>query len=213
MLVFLERIINGNIGIQELSIIQNYYAYLHLQSSQNSIFGNNTIYDGSCIGRKMKLTKTLQNYRYPLGLLNLITQYAEFAVSLERTKQINAEKLTGLEEKIKKEMEKYFTHAVVASAITALSIGTMFLGSEGKETISYLLQEAPHYDSVGLVTYGLKAAGHMVEALRYIAPLGTVVGGIHTLRSIYLLSGIVNIDWKTNDALRDYGSKSEKLKN
>ena len=53
----------------------------------------------------------------------------------------------------------------------------------------------------------------MVEALRYIAPLGTVVGGIHTLRSIYLLSGIVNIDWKTNDALRDYGSKSEKLKN
>mgnify|MGYP001579407200 CR=1 FL=1 len=159
------------------------------------------------------LPQKLKEYLFPIGIEDLIYKYADFAVSLECNGQINAEKLAGLEEKINKEGTKYFTHTLGAGTVTALSIAALFFGSQLQEIVSYIASQGPQYDSVGLVTTGLKAAGHTLGALHYLAPVGILAGGIHLFRSIYLLGGVINIDWKTNDVIRDFGPKSEKLNN
>ncbi len=56
----------------------------------------------------MTLTPKIQNYLAPSCLNDLEDQYSDFADSLEHTRQINAEKLTGLEAKIKKGSTEYF---------------------------------------------------------------------------------------------------------
>ncbi len=147
-------------------------------------------------------------YLYPSELQNLIHQEADFTVSMERSREINAEKLSRLEEKIQDAGAKYLTHTLAAGAVTALSAAAVFFGPGVQEIVSYLADQGPRYDAVGLVTSGLKAVHYTLEALRYLAPFTLAVGGIHTLRSIYLLFGVFKIDLYNNESIKIFKSES-----